>query len=139
MSPIKIDLTQFDLILPSENRLNCLRINVNPSGYVSLSQNLRTKICWDKIVFFVHKKDDILLIKEHTDESKYFTIPKSNPIRAKELVQKLLELGVPLPAHYNMSWDDEVKIWIGVLEKTPSKAASGKTPKRKMPKLRDLI
>lgn len=139
MSSIKIDLAQFDLILPEENHLNCLGINVNPSGYVSLTKNLRAKICWDEVVFLVHKKGDIILIKKHTEEPRYFTIPKSNSINAKKLAQKLLELGIPLPVFYNISWDDETKTWTGILEKKPSKIVSGKTLRKKMPKLPDLI
>lgn len=139
MSSIEIDLAQFDLILPEENRLNCLGINVNPSGYVSLTKNLRAKIGWDKVVFLVHKKGSIVLIRKHAEEPRHFTIPKSNSINAKELAQKLLELGISLPAFYTMSWNDELKTWAGVLEKKPPKILPGKTSKKKMSKLSDLI
>lgn len=139
MSSIKIDFAQFDLILPEENRLNRLGINVNLSGYVSLTKNLCAKIYWEEVVFFVHKKGDIILIKKHTEEPRYFTIPQSNSIKAKTLAERLLKLSIPLPAFYDISWDDETETWVGVLEKKPSKPTPGKTLKRKMPKLPDLI
>ena len=141
MSPAEIDLAQFDLILPAYNHLSHYGINVNPSGNVSLTGNLRGEVCWDKVVFLVHKQDDVIALKEYTDEPRYFTVPKSKSIAAKDLVECLLKKGVSLPAHYSVSWDDGSKLWVGILQKAPAKTriSSGKRSGKKMPKLQNLV
>lgn len=147
MNGNKIDLSLFIIIIPESNRSNRLEICANPSGYVSVSANLRGQIQWEKIVFLINAAADRVLIKEHTTEESYFTIPNASPIGAKAFTRALAGKNVSLPAIYTMTWDEELQMWIGVLthesfkELVPSKkpVPPKKFPKKKMPSIHDIV
>ena len=105
----KVNLSNFDLVLPPQNRVDAFTINISPSGYVNLNGKLMLNIKSSKIVLRVNQNGKQILLAEQ--EELCFRLPKSGSIKAIDFTRDLVKRGISLPARYSVAWNEEIKMW----------------------------
>lgn len=105
----KVNLSDFELVLPPQNREDAFTVNICPSGYVNLNGKLMQNIKSSKMALRVNQNGKQILLAEQEESS--FRLPKSGSIKAIDFTRDLAKRGIRLPARYSVAWNEELKMW----------------------------
>lgn len=76
----KVNLSDFELVLPPQNREDAFNVNICPSGYVNINGKLMQNIKSSKMALWVNQNGKQILLAEQEESS--FRLPKSGSIKA---------------------------------------------------------
>ncbi|MFZ3373133.1 MAG: hypothetical protein WA131_08950 [Desulfitobacteriaceae bacterium] len=105
----KVNLADFELVLPPQNSTGAFAVNICHSGYVNLNGKLMQNIKSSKMALRVNQNGREILLAEQEEPS--FRLPKSGSIKAIDFTRDLAKRGIRLPARYSVAWNDELKMW----------------------------
>lgn len=113
-----IDFSDFELIPEAKRATSGCAINISPSGYITLNryllQEVKQRASSLQLGFAYHKQDKRILPLFPSDTPNY-TFPPSGSKKDTAFSQSLVADGIPLPARYIATWNEEARAWVGVL------------------------
>lgn len=109
-----INLDELVLLKPT-NRLTQYGVNILENGNINLTGKLKVELAHKEIEIKISRDGNILVLNP-TGEVTY-RFPKGGSVKNDEVSTLLKKAKKGFPVHYNVKWDEEQKIWVGVTEK----------------------
>lgn len=115
-----IDLSQFHVVEVTTSQRSGLAFSVMLDHTLRLNGRLCEKIAPGFLRIHVGPGGTQLPLEPvERDQPNARSAPKSGTVHCKELIQALSATSknrIPLPAKYIVDWDEEIKMWVGVLD-----------------------
>ena len=102
-------------------------LNISSSGHIALNQKFYDKLIMDvpSLNFDIRIRPDRRVFTLQCSDQPNYKFPKGGRIKDLAFTRALVENGIPLPARYEVAWNQNANAWVGVLvEQMP---APGKT------------
>jgi hypothetical protein len=117
-----IDLSQFRLVIPCQDKLTAMALNVMLDGSIHLNGKLMENVNSPNIFLRVNKDGRQILIEAlQEQQDNALRLPKSGSIKRTDLSRELVASGLKLPVHYSVIWNEDIRMWHGTYcpEQTP--------------------
>ena len=124
---IAIDFSEMLLVPHPHSLINTYAVNVSASGHIALNQKFYDKLITGipSLALEFRNHSDRTLLTIRSSEQPNYKFPKGGRIKDPAFTRALVEQGIPLPARYEVAWNQDANAWVGIL--VESAPAPGKT------------
>lgn len=137
---IDVDSFEWKQLKMPEKWFDVKSIKVSERGEMVMNAGLKKELQKDGKLMEINIEiaDEFKLLKISSADSNGYRFPKNGRIKFLEFAEKLEQTGYSLPAIYNVEWNENAGVWIGVLdevEKAPKVVRKRKTSEKRVIKV----
>lgn len=110
-----IDLNSLIILKPETRHTILFGINVLENGKINLNGRLNKELVERELEIRISSDGNIIVLNPNGEIRHKF--PKSGSVKNMEIVRILKKSKKEFPVHYDVEWNEEQNIWIGMTGK----------------------